>query len=506
MRIPSYLAGGSAVALLLTTTSAFADLTAQDVWADWQGYMQSMGYKMDGTQAVSGDTLTVSDIVMDIVLGDDEGTASLSLGSMSFTDNGDGTVSIGMAEEMPMVMNMTPKSGQPMSMKMIYTMVGMDMVASGTSNDLTYTYTADQVGFNLAEFDLPDEDLPSDFMSMTMVADDVSGVTTMKVGNIRDYQQTMNAGSATYDMTFVVPESEGGGGGTFKGDMDQLTFSGGGQLPLVMNTTDMAEMLAAGFNFAGGFEYAAGNSVMDFDTPDGDVAGTTSSDGGLLSVAMGGNGLSYDVTQNNLSVEMKADSFPFPIAIDMAKSAFNLAMPVSVSDEEQDFAFGFTMGDFTMSDILWSLFDPTAVLPRDAATLSLDLTGKAKMLVDIFDPEVANSSDAPGELNAINVNTLEVTAAGASLTGGGAFTFDNTDLVSFDGMPKPTGAMDLQLVGGNGLLNKLVEAGLLPQDQAMGARMMMGLFGVPGEAPDTLKSKIEVNEEGHVLANGQRLK
>lgn len=506
MRSLSNLTRSSAVAVLLTTTSAFADLTAQDVWADWQGYMQSLGYTMDGVQETSGDTLTVSDIVMDITIGNDEGTASLSMGTMSFTNNGDGTVSIGMAEEMPMVMNMTPKVGQPMSMKMTYTLQGMDMVASGVSDDLTYTYSADEVGFELNEFDIPGEDTGSDFMSMKMVAADVSGVSTMKVGNIRDYQQTMNASSATYDMTFVVPESEGGGGGTFKGDMDQLTFSGGGQLPLVMNSTDMAKMLAEGFSFDGGFEYTSGNTVMDFDTPDGKVAGTTSSDGGLLSVAMGGNGLSYDVSQNNLSVEMQADSFPFPVALDMAKSAFNLAMPLAVSDEEQDFAFGFTMGNFTMSDILWSLFDPTAVLPRDAATLSLDLTGKAKMLVDIFDPNVANSSDAPGELNAINVNTLEVTAAGASLTGAGAFTFDNTDLVSFDGMPKPTGAMDLQLVGGNGLLNKLVEAGLLPQDQAMGARMMMGLFGVPGEAPDTLKSKIEVNDEGHVLANGQRLK
>ena len=47
--------------------------------------------------------------------------------------------------------------------------------------------------------------------------------------------------------------------------------------------------------------------------------------------------------------------------------------------------------------------------------------------------------------------------------------------------------------------------GLLPEDQAMGARMMMGLLAVPGEAPDTLNSKIEINEQGHVLANGQRI-
>jgi hypothetical protein len=39
----------------------------------------------------------------------------------------------------------------------------------------------------------------------------------------------------------------------------------------------------------------------------------------------------------------------------------------------------------------------------------------------------------------------------------------------------------------------------------MGARMMMGLFAVPA-GDDVLTSVIEVNEQGHVLANGQRLK
>jgi hypothetical protein len=34
---------------------------------------------------------------------------------------------------------------------------------------------------------------------------------------------------------------------------------------------------------------------------------------------------------------------------------------------------------------------------------------------------------------------------------------------------------------------------------------MMGLFARPGEGPDSLVSKIEVNAQGHVLANGQRI-
>ena len=99
-----------------------------------------------------------------------------------------------------------------------------------------------------------------------------------------------------------------------------------------------------------------------------------------------------------------------------------------------------------------------------------------------------------------------MSAAGAELTGTGDATFDNTDLTNFNGFPKPTGEIDLKLVGGNGLMDGLVKMGLLPQEQAMGARMMMGLFTRRGDGEDTLTTKVEINEQGHILANGQRLK
>ena len=138
------------------------------------------------------------------------------------------------------------------------------------------------------------------------------------------------------------------------------------------------------------------------------------------------------------------------------------------------------------------------------------MTGKAKLLFDLLDPaqmEAVDRGEAmPGELNAVTLNALTVRAAGAELTGEGAFTFDNSDLETFDGMPAPEGSVDLALSGGNGLLDKLVNMGLLPEEQAMGARMMMGLFAVPGAGEDSLTSKIEVKSDGQILANGQRLK
>jgi len=125
-----------------------------------------------------------------------------------------------------------------------------------------------------------------------------------------------------------------------------------------------------------------------------------------------------------------------------------------------------------------------------------------------MDPEQAGEieNEVPGELHAVTLNGLTLSAAGALLTGSGDFTFDNSDLVTFAGMPAPTGEVDMKLVGGNGLIDKLVGMGLLPEEQAMGARMMLGLFARPGDGEDTLVSKIEVKGDGSVSANGQRLR
>jgi hypothetical protein len=91
------------------------------------------------------------------------------------------------------------------------------------------------------------------------------------------------------------------------------------------------------------------------------------------------------------------------------------------------------------------------------------------------------------------------------VTGAGAFTFDNTDTTTFPGVPAPTGQLDLKIVGANGLIDKLIQLGFLPEDQAMGARMMMGLFAKPVEGQeDTLTSTLEFKDKGF-YANGQRL-
>jgi Uncharacterized protein conserved in bacteria (DUF2125) len=110
----------------------------------------------------------------------------------------------------------------------------------------------------------------------------------------------------------------------------------------------------------------------------------------------------------------------------------------------------------------------------------------------------------PFDLQSVTINDLSASGLGASATAAGAFALDMSDMVTFDGIPRPTGQATATLTGINGLLDKLISIGLLAPADAMQGRMMMGMFArVVGT--DQLQSTLEISAEGHVIANGQRI-
>jgi hypothetical protein len=498
----------SAASLLLGTTAGFADVTNADVWENWQGYMTSMGYEVSANESVSGNVLKITDVTMkmDFALGNDSMNATMQ--EIQFTEQGDGSVRISIPKKTIVDVDLTLESGEAVSASIGYNQDGLNMIVTGDHDNFNYAYSANALDMTLGNLTVDDETIGPDLARAKVSLKDVNGNSTISTSELREYSQSGSIGLITYDVAFSDPET----GGTIKmdGALQELASNSLGSIPNTgIKAQDVAAMLDAGFAVNGTAAYQAGNMDIAFDGPDGAGTATTSSTGGEIVFTMDGNGLRYSVGQDNLAINALMPDVLLPITLNMATSKFNVAMPLRKSDDEQDFAFGFTMGYFTVSDMLWSMFDPAANLPRNPATLAVDLSGKAKVLFDFFDPDQAaaleSSGAAPGELNALSLNSLVVDAVGARLTATGDFIFDNTDLVSFEGMPRPTGGIDLKLVGGNGLLDNLVNMGILPEQQAMGARMMMGLFTRAGTEPDTVTSKIEINDAGHILANGQRI-
>ncbi|WP_293573850.1 DUF2125 domain-containing protein [Phaeobacter sp.] len=497
---------GALIALGLSAPAAMADVSAQDVWADWKSYLAATGYAVSGTESFSGDTLTVSDLTLEIAdLG--AGSSTITIPDIRFVDNGDGTVGVVLPNELPASFDMDSPDGR-VAGTILLSHDGGPMLVSGDADEMTYDFAAGVMTFSLSDLVAPDGDLPEDAVKFTATLSDVENQVVMTKSDLRQYAQSMTSSELSYEFSFADPDGETDG--TFKGALKGIGFDGTTAIPAPGETADFAAMLRNGMSAEGTIKFASGEgSVTARDNRDS-FSLENSSQGGAARFEISNTGLTYDLSQMATQVAIEGSDIPFPIDLSIGETGIKLSMPVAKSDEEQDFSLGFAIRDFDVPEILWGLVDPTGALPHDPATIAIDLVGKAKLAFDLFDPlsvEVMEDSDeAPGELNALTMNSLEVSVAGAELTGSGDFTFDNSDLTSFDGMPAPTGEANLKLVGANALLDKLIGMGLVSDSDAMGARMMMGLLAVPGDSEDTLTSKIEVSGDGQIKAKGQRIK
>ena len=489
-------------ALVFLAPAAWAEITAEDVWSDWQSYIKSFGYTVQGQEQRAGDQLVISGVTMEMQ-ADNSAGASISMDQVIMTERSDGTVSIDLPAIMPMTFASPDAQGVTTRVSMDYRQTGLQIVASGDVDALLYTYAAAAITLETTGFEVNGEVLPPEQTTIEVTFQDLSGTSTSTRGEVYTYTQNLDVASLRYALNAIDPATMNRS--AVSGQTQDLSFSGRTELPFAAGEPgDMNAMLAYGLMGEGAFSYAANAATVEIATPAGTSDAAVLSGPGSLAVSMAENGLIYDIRQNDTQMEISGSQIPLPLNFSIVQSAFNLLLPVRKSDVPEDFALAVSLNGFAMSDALWGLFDPAAQLPRDPATIVLDLAGKAKLLFDFLDPSDAVNlapGTAPAEIETVDIKQLQVTAVGAELKGSGAFAFDNSQA----GPPKPQGSVDLTLTGGNALIDRLVTAGLLPEQQAMGARMMMGLLAVPGQNPDTLNSKIEINAEGHILANGQRI-
>ncbi len=496
----------TAVVLTAFGGPAFADLTAADVWADFQAYAATTGQILTAeSETMSGDTLTVSGVTLSIDM--QEAGATGTLGDIAFQERGDGTVAVIIPEEYTLSLNMDlqDEGVDEGTIDMVVRHTGLEMIASGTPEKTLFSYTAPEVSISFDEFVADGQAFPADF-DATFTA--LSGEYEMTDGDPLNIRSVFNAGGLVIAAAVTAPpNAPEPGDGKFLVTMSSLAGTSTGTMSNFSAMSGLGQMIEQGLSSEGQFSYA--NAAIEASGGDGtdffEMAASTGT--GTFDMNIGPEGLDYSGESNDVAIQVAGSEIPLPDAsLAVAQYAWALNMPIAVSEEPQDFGLNLDLNGLTISDMLWSMFDPGGALPRDPARLILDVAGRANWLVDITDPDIGSEpmEQMPGQIHALTVNQIRLALAGAELSGTGDFTFDNS--AGPTAPPTPAGAVDLQLVGGNGLIDKLVAMGLLPEDQAMGARMMLGLFARPGDGEDTLVSKIEFTPEGGIVANGQPLR
>ncbi|WP_283638368.1 DUF2125 domain-containing protein [Marinovum algicola] len=498
------LAGGTALATLMLAQTAAAEITPAQVWDDLRGYMQGYGYTVTAETVSDGDVLTLTDLTTTIPIPEDDVTVVMVMPELTLSATGDGAVDVAWPAEMPITFDIA-EGDEQISATLLYETTDLEATVSGEPGATGWAYSASSARISLADLVVEGVSLPREVVRGEILLDGLVGTSQMTTGTLRDIAQEMKIGALSYDFAGRDPDNTDNTL-LFQGGMTDLAYTGTGTLPVDMDSDDPMAVMAV-MDVNGSFSYSGGSAQFN-GVEDGEAASfASSSEGGSMGVSLAPEAWNFDFLVNGYDVQVQGGDLPFPVSLSAGELGGNFAMPVARSEAPQDIAAGLTLGDFQMNDLIWNIFDPAGQLPRDPATVQIDLTGKVRMLYDLFDPaqaEALEMAEVPAELHELTLNTLVVDAIGAVLTATGAFTFDNSDLQTFDGMPRPQGALTAELRGANALIDKLVAMGLLPEEQAMGARMMMGMFAV-NQGDDTLSSTLEVNEQGHVIANGQRI-
>ena len=506
------LAGSTAIALACAAP-AFADVTPEQVWENWLAFSQSSGQTVT-TESVErdGDTLVVTGMKM--VIAQEGVSGEGSIDELRFQDQGDGTVAVSMSDTYPINLTIQPPEGGdgPTSLTIEVRQPGIAIVASGNESETAYDFTGPEITVALTSI----EGVEAEAVDLTaeMKLANVTGKYLIATGE--NDSLALNSSFAADQLVVTMngsnpdpsPAAGEEGPSAIKLNMTMADVAGttNGNFLSAAAMADMAAALKAGFGTDGSITTGATTYDMEVTEATGLTKITGKSATNSVGFAIDSDKLSYSGGATGAELSISGPEIPFPqINVAYTEAAFSFLMPVGVSETPSDFALMTKIVDLTTSDEIWGMFDPTAQLPRDPATVVIDAKGTATLKTDLMDPAAmeALGDQPPGELNSLDISELRAKIAGAELTGTGALTFDNTDLVTYGGMPAPTGKIDLKLVGGNTLMDKLVAMGLLPEDQVMGFRMMLSMFAnATGE--DELSSTLEF-KDGGFFANGQQL-
>ena len=492
------VAGATALFSVLAATGAQAQVTPEEVWQNWQKLGATYGQAIVADSVTrEGDTLVVKG--MKTSMNQDGASLSGSMDEIRFRDLGDGTVEVSVSDTYVSTITMPGENGTPEVLDITLSQPGLTMIASGGGTETAYAFDGPDVSIS-AQAKEGDKTLADISARMTGLT---GAYLASQEGEISALDTELEAQTVAF---------------TIKGTNDADTFDATGTMAAVRIATqgsflglaamaNMAQALKDGFVTDTGFSFGAGSFSIDVVEGGKPTKIDATAETGSFSAALSNEGILAGAGGTGVDITISGAEIPFPeLKVSYGEASYEFSMPVSVTPEPAPFSFLTRIVDLTVSDEIWGIFDPTATLPRDPATIILDTTGTATLTNDLFDEAAMEAAgDAPpGQLNALDVTEVLARFAGAELTGKGSFTFDNSDLATYGGVPAPTGKIDLVLKGGNGLLDKLVAMGLIPQDQAMGARMMLAMVAKPGAGQDVLNSSLEFKDKGF-YANGQRL-
>lgn len=486
--------------------TALADITVDDARAAFTAHMESLGAQVIETAALDGAATVMTDNALLYRFPFGFGTMRVGMPDYRMIPRSDGTVLLEYPEELIYRIDVDIPSEGSGSLLITVTQPGYSGVVSGDAGDVTFTQSAESFTFSLKSVEGTEE-----FFDLNIIGQGQDYTMTNRIEIGEMVKATMTSQTGPIEMAtaftdfegFVTTDTSQFGENT---STIETAFPAGGS-----DILNLAPVFAAGAYLRGTIEDAGGSTETvttignDILSEESQTTGATTS---TFSIDKDGLKIAAETGPATFRTSMP-DILPFIIEGSVGGGTGAFILPLLASAEPQDFGLQFSFDDLVLSEDIWSLVDATGDLPREAIAMNLDVAGTVISELDVFDIEALEAQMdlpvPPISLETLTVNELSVAALGASALATGAFSLDNTDTATFDGFPRPEGSAILNVSGANGLLDQLVAIGLLGSDEAGMARLGMG-FIARSTGADAFETRLDVNAEGHVIVNGQRMR
>jgi hypothetical protein len=492
----------------LTLTMAFpvsAEITAQQLRDQLVQFYSSVGYQIDiGSEVTANGAVSFSDVTLSSDLG--KSGRSVVIGGLSFKliETGTGAVAIELPEQSNLTVKLLVNGDARLTAELESNLVGFSGLVLGSMDDIQIKTNMESSNIKIVSVNVRGKDFP---MTFSLDTSGYSAVSALK--NLPEDRRSISTNGSVDSVNLVVNATEPGGPGAFSLTSEIIGLTTAFSVES-KKTIDPLAMIAAGFSTSVLLDAASMTTDFSFENKRQQIASSSSMEGGRFSASISPDAIGYDFVEHGVRVKLSSSKLPFPtVGLGFDELKLSFAAPLSKSDTPQDFQIVAALRGLTVDDVIWSIFDGAKTIPRDPASIAVDVSGKVQVLDNIMDPTTLATIDNPNQPPMLpvsfKVNELLASFGGALLTGDGTFKFDFTNPKAAGGVPLPVGELNLNLTGGLGLLDKLSAIRLVPKDAAMGIQAMLGVLARP-VGDDAFKSKIEVTADGSVLANGQQIR
>ncbi len=481
---------------MLAASPALADTLAADLWAEWQAQATVTGQTLNATVTETDTGLTLTNFTS--TYADDDVSTRAAIDEIQMTENPDGTVTITFSElySTTFTFDVDDDGDPPGNIEVQLRHEGLDVRVSGDPGNRTYTYSADRIILTEGAIWGGGSEPPSIDLDMVITDLESTYSVTGDSPETMRFDSTGSMGGMQMSLEILPPPGETGRlkAGMLMGPAEGV--SAGTFLSLAA-LNQMTDGLPEGLELTGTTTYDSFALEFQFEDVGELFAVAYANEGGSIGFGFNDSAISYDIAAQGMNTQIAAADLPVPVEVSVESSEIAFAIPLAAGDTPQDVSVRVAYQGLTAGDGIWAMMDPTGAIPRDPASLILDATGQVQLFMDLMNLDPEELTGPPGELRALNVSELRLGVGGAELTGTADFTFAPGQIE-----PMPVGAAELQLSGGNALLDALMAGGLVPNDQGAFVRGMANVFARPGATPDTLETTVQFGADGSITANG----